>query len=142
MEWLRYVEALWPIFLALAIVGSTGVVYWLRIHFPSRRESSEADLRLEFDFKASITDLICKMDTMTDRLEAGSRRMNDHASRLDVLERLESHEPTRAEMLRRLDSQGQRISSVESKVDGVANMQATANGYLEKLHRGRPEWSA
>jgi hypothetical protein len=122
VDWLKFVQVLWPILGMAASLVSLTVILWLRTQFPTKT-----------DLKSTEADILAKIDAHQDRLDEGSKKLADLGNRVSVVEADCESSPSKNDLNQGLAVVAGRVSGLEASVRGVETQVKTQNGYLQTL---------
>ncbi len=111
VSWPDWIRAIWPILVVVIGAIGTGLYLGLAVRFPT---------------VAAFQQLKNRVDTM-------ERETSDIGSRVKRVEELCIAAPTRVELQEDIAELGERLSSMEGEMKGVATQLGTTNRYLHTL---------
>lgn len=111
ISWVDYVKALWPVFAVVAGLILTGLLLGLGTRFTTVKAFAE----------------------MSERVGKHSARLDDHETRIKLVEQACASPPTRQELSEEIGELSERMRGVEVGMDGVRGAVNTTNTYLHSL---------
>lgn len=115
LSWLEFIQILWPIASVITpVLLATGLM-WLRTQFATKAEMA-----------ARAADLAAKQ-------EAHGKAIDDHETRLRLIEQDAGRPPTRHELYEKMSDVAGRTGAIEASLEGLEKQVGTLNEYLRTI---------
>lgn len=122
MNWLQYLQALWPIAVVIIPIVLGGGFVWLKTQFPTKHELKTIEKELQE-----------RLDRHSKRFESGKDKFAEHDRRIAVVEEDCKRHPSRDTLQGSLSELSQRVRGVEVASEAMERQLNTANRYLEMI---------
>jgi len=133
VDWLRFLQVIWPIALGVVTIILGAGFLWLKTQLATKAELKEAKGEAEKAIQELEGEVRSLEKDIAGRFERGSRKFADHDTRLAVVEKECDGAPTKADLTQMISVLAGRMSGVESSLKGVEKQLGTQHDYLREI---------